>query len=73
MDFYSNEFCARAEIEYRQAERRRAALHREAPPSSAASHAKARESKQWTREFAAWVVSRAKIGDTFMSRTPMNP
>ncbi len=73
MDFYSNEFSARAEIEHRQAERRRAALHPDAALSSATSHAKARESRQWTREFAAWVVSRARIGDTFMSRTPMNP
>ena len=73
MDFYSNEFCARAEIEHRLAERRRAALHWDAAPSSATSRAKGRGSRQWTREFAAWVVTRARIGDTFTSRTPMNP
>ena len=31
------------------------------------------ESKQWTREFAAWVARRARIGETFLARTPMNP
>ncbi len=68
MDFYSNDFYVRAESRRRQAD-----LHQDARRSSIAAPAKASDSKQWTREFAAWVVSRARIGETFMSRTPMNP
>ncbi len=68
MDFYSNEFMARAESRRRQAD-----LHRDARRSPATAPSKASESRKWTAEFAAWVVNRARIGETFMSRTPMNP
>lgn len=68
MDFYSNDFYAQAESQRRQAD-----LHRDAGRSFATVPAKHRDSKQWTREFAAWIVSRARIGDTFMAGTPMNP
>ncbi len=68
MDFYSNDFFVRAESQRRQAD-----LYQDARRSVVPAPAKTRDSKQWTREFAAWVVARARIGETFMSRTPMNP
>ena len=68
MDFYGSDFYAQAE-----SRRRTADLHQDARRSVVPAPAKDRDSKQWTREFAAWVVGRARIGETFMSRTPMNP
>lgn len=68
MDFYSNDLMLRAESRRRQAE-----LHRNASRALAPRPGRSREREQWTREFAAWIVRRAKIGGTFMARTPMNP
>ena len=68
MDFYSNETVARAEMQHRIAD-----LRRDARRSVAAAPARAGDNHDWPREFAAWVASRARIGATFMARTPTNP
>ena len=68
MDFYSNDLMAQVE-----SERRLADLHRDARRPLAPEPATARQTRGWTREFAAWVAARAKIGDGFMAQTPMNP
>jgi hypothetical protein len=68
MDFYSNDFIARVECQ-----RRLADLHRDKSRPLAPRPDKAREGKSWTSDFVAWIVARARVGDTFMARTPMNP
>lgn len=68
MDFYSNDFVAQAESRRRQAD-----LRGDARWSVVPAPAKTGDSRHWTSEFTAWVVGRARIGETFMSRTPMNP
>ncbi|HET8943675.1 MAG TPA: hypothetical protein VFO59_02755 [Dehalococcoidia bacterium] len=68
MDFYYNDLMAQME-----SERRLADLHRDAKRPLAPAPVRPRQTRGWTREFAAWVAARAKIGDGFMARTPMNP
>lgn len=68
MDFYGNDDVLRAESKYRVAELQRDARRSVAPSEGAASR-----SEGWSREFAEWVVSRARVGATFMARHPSSP
>ncbi|MEX1195707.1 MAG: hypothetical protein WD904_08890 [Dehalococcoidia bacterium] len=68
MDFYSNEYMARNEMQ-----RRLTDLNRDAKQSIAARPANAEPTHSWSREFTAWVAQRADIGARFMARTPANP
>lgn len=68
MDFYSNETIARAEMQHRIA-----GLQRDATRSVATEAVGGSDNHSWALEFAAWAASRARIGATFMARTPTNP
>lgn len=68
MDFYGNDLVSKAEGQYRVAELQRDARRSVAPAASSAS-----DGNQWSKEFADWVVSRARIGATFMARHPASP
>ena len=71
MDFYGNHSTVDCQVKQRMLE-----LHAQTQLDAAARKAKPANDgagNDWSEEFMAWVTDKARLGATFMSRTPSNP